>query len=404
MQPAARGRLRPLFVRECHNHERRPGARTTLKVHKPMLPAAPFPVISDHFDVSVTESSAAETAELEAWLAHASDALLYAGQEFLHFLAASCGGVPTTLIARRGGRIAGAFRYLRKTVPGVGTIINSLPWYGSHGACLLGTEPDPRVRRALLEAFRLRIEAADVISATVILTPAEEPYRQEYVDVLLPRLLDPRNGQITALPPDGPSLQHDLEFCFAQKTRNLARKACKQGFEELVSDDDWAWQFLHEVHVENMAAVGGKAKPREHFEAFRTHISPNRRRLSVAMLDGQPTAAMLLAGFNDTIEYITPVIKVEHRSRQPLSFLIMQGMLDAVRSGYRHWNWGGTWHSQHSLHHFKAGWGAADRPYTYIVCAPAAGLATLRSDAAAVAAAFPFYYIYPFDRLYDDPA
>ncbi|MCZ8441338.1 GNAT family N-acetyltransferase [Achromobacter xylosoxidans] len=370
-----------------------------------MLPAAHSPAISDHLGISVTESSEADTTELEAWLSQVPSTLLYAGQEFLDFLVAACGGVSTTLIARRGGRIAGAFRYLSKTVPGIGTIINSLPWYGSHGACLLDTQPDPQVRRALLAAFGNRIAATpDVISATVILTPVEESYRQEYIDALQPRVLDPRNGQITALPPDGPNLLHDLEFCFAQKTRNLARKACKQGFEEIVSDEDWAWQFLHDVHVENMAAVGGKAKPREHFDAFRVHLAPGRRRLSVAMLEGQPAAAMLLAGFNDTIEYITPVIKVEHRSRQPLSFLIMQGMLDAVRSGYRHWNWGGTWHSQHSLHHFKAGWGAADWPYTYVVCASDTGLATLRSDAAKVASAFPFYYVYPFDRLNHDPA
>lgn len=369
-----------------------------------MLPAAPSPTISDCRAISVTESVAADVPELNAWLAQASDALLYAAPEFLDFLVAACGGESTTLIARRNGRIVGAFRYLIKTVPGIGTIINSLPWFGSHGACLLGADPDPHARRALLSSVKQRIEATGIVSATVILTPAEEPYRHEYIDVLQPRVLDARNGQITALPLDGPNLLHDLEFCFAQKTRNLARKACKQGFEEVVTDDDWAWQFLFDVHVENMAAVGGKAKPRAHFDAFRAHIAPSRRRLSVAMFDGQPIAAMLLAGFNDTIEYVTPVIKVEHRSRQPLSFLITQGMLDAVRSGYRHWNWGGTWHSQHSLHHFKAGWGAADWPYTYIVCAPDAGLATLKSDATKVASAFPFYYIYPFDRLTDDPA
>ena len=40
-------------------------------------------------------------------------------------------------------------------------------------------------------------------------------------------------------------------------------------------------------------------------------------------------------------------------------------MQDAINSGFR-WNWGGTWKSQKSLHHFS-GWGAEDKPHTYLV-------------------------------------
>lgn len=55
---------------------------------------------------------------------------------------------------------------------------------------------------------------------------------------------------------------------------------------------------------------------------------------SIASLDGRPVAALLLLYFNRTVEYFAPVIEHEYRSRQPLSFLIWQGMLDAVHRGY----------------------------------------------------------------------
>ena len=109
-----------------------------------------------------------------------------------------------------------------------------------------------------------------------------------------------------------------------------------------------------------MSAIGGRAKPWGHFAAMRELIPAAWRQLFVTRLDGEPVSAMLLFRFNQTVDNITPVIRHEFRSRQPLSFAIWHAMLDAVRSGFRWWNWGGTWETQQSLHHFKRGWGAAE--------------------------------------------
>jgi lipid II:glycine glycyltransferase (peptidoglycan interpeptide bridge formation enzyme) len=142
--------------------------------------------------------------------------------------------------------------------------------------------------------------------------------------------------------------------------------------------------------------MGGQAKPWEHFVALRECLEPAQRSLSVAMLDGRPAAALLLLFHGRTVEYLTPVIRHEYRARQPLSFLIYHGMVDAAGRGMASWNWGGTWESQESLHHFKAGWGADDHPYVYLIHATDGALASLRQNLARWREAFPFFYLVPF--------
>lgn len=326
--------------------------------------------------------------------------LIYSSLEYRDFLVRAVGGKPTYLMALEdSGRVAGVLPYFELEAPGIGTVINSLPWYGSHGGCLVGGSAASQARRLLLETYRSQVEAANVVTATLTLSPQEEERAADYKAVLRHSVEDNRIGQMTPLPVQSDAVESELEAILLQKTRNLVRKARKQGFVLRERDDDDAWRFLFDTHVENLSAIGGRSKPWAHFVAMREALPERSRRLLLAELDGEPVAAVLLLYFNRTVEYVTPVIKHEYRSMQPLSFLIWNAMLDAVREGYRWWNWGGTWITQTSLHHFKAGWGAIDCPYRYCVVASESGLAALRHDRQRVADAFPFYYVYPFDQL-----
>lgn len=353
----------------------------------------------------VVKRIAAAPPDLGPWLAERPAAMIYAAPEFASALQAMVGGNLWFLIVRRNDAIAGMMPYIERTVPGLGRVVNSLPWYGTHGGCLLADPADDDARRTLLRAFRAATFDEDLLSATVILTSDETSHHATYAGILEPRDVDDRIGQVTVLPPAGPGLEDRLMTAIRQKTRNLVRKALNQGFAEVVTDEPWAWDFLHRTHVENMTAIGGKPKPMHHFTIFRETLPASWRRLSVAMAGDRPVAAMLLFSFNRTVEYITPVIKMEHRAEQPLSFLIWHGLRWAAERGYRLWNWGGTWRSQQSLHHFKAGWGAEDQKYGYLICAPGDAPQRLAAAMPRLAAAFPYYYLYPFDRLskHDSP-
>jgi len=331
--------------------------------------------------------------------------LIYATLPYGDFLERVTGAPIEILGVWTDGELRGAIRFARSYDPHIGIVVNSLPWWGSHGSAILDrSAPDAdAVRAAVLAGFRCVLDEIDPAAWTVVLLPEEEPHRPAYEAALRPTVIEDRIGQVTALPPDTGYSSDVLLGCFMQKTRNLVRKSMREGFVEHVLDTPWAWAFLAETHAENMSAIGGRAKPAAHFAAIRDCIPEENRRLSVAMDGDVPVAAMLTLAFAQTVEYFVPAVRVEYRARQPLTFLIFRGMEEAVRSGRRFWNWGGTWRSQNSLHHFKAGFGAEDRPYSYLVGTTPQGLKRIVENRPLLQTAFAYFYTYPYGLL-DDPA
>jgi hypothetical protein len=327
--------------------------------------------------------------------------LIYPYPEFIAFLERATDTEATIILAEDAGGAVGALTYLTREQPGVGRILNSLPWYGSHGSCVVdaaGRDADA-IRCALLLAFRKASDEIDVLSSTMILSHEEEAFRSLYERAIEPTTTDIRVGQVTKLPANIGKEGETLLATFEQKTRNLVRKSLKQGFEECVTDDPAAWDFLHRIHTKNIEALKGAAKPRGHFEMLRQALPPSMRRLSLAMDGDTPVAALLLLFGGRTVEYVTPSIEVGARPRQPLSFLIWNGMREAIERGFTAWNWGGTWVGQPSLHHFKAGFGAEDRHYSYLIRASHKGLAELRRQRPRLGVLFPYFYTYPFAQL-----
>ena len=69
--------------------------------------------------------------------------------------------------------------------------------------------------------------------------------------------------------------------------------------------------------------------------------------------------------FNKTVEYFTPADFIRHRRTQALALVIYEAMKDAMKKGYKNWNWGGTWLSQDGVYDFKKRWGTTEHPYFY---------------------------------------
>jgi hypothetical protein len=347
--------------------------------------------------------------ELSAFLAQCPERLIYYAPSYLAFLQEAVGGEYTVLCVRNGEDILGIFPYFRKADAELGTVFNSLPWYGSHGACLVHPEADQEaVRRKLLVAFAAKLAAeARLLSATVSLSPFEEIHASLYHEKLKPQATDSRIGQVLHLPAlssegwNARGMNNPLMTRMRQKARNCLYKGLRQGFTHQINDSNEAWDFLYSTHCENMAAIGGVPKQKEHLAALRRHIPSELRKLHLALLDGKTVAALLCFYYPPSVEYIMPVAKVEYRSEQPLSFLIHTAMIDAVQQGYNYWNFGGTWHTQKSLHRFKAGWGAADHPYSYFIMCSEWGMERIRQFGKELCSRFPNYYVYPFHLLED---
>jgi len=285
------------------------------------------------------------------------------------------------------GHIQAVLPLMAKDGP-MGTVLNSLPFYGSNGA-LVGD--DMTARAELLVTYQRLVQAPGIATATLI----ENPLAPVGADGLAYDLKDERIGQLTPLPAAGDE-KAALMQSFHYKTRNMVRKAEKLGVQVVV--DNEAMTFLVEVHEENMREIGGLAKSRNFFAALPQYFRPGYDYcLYVARLGGEPVAAILLFFFNQTVEYFTPVVRKEYRDTQALSAVIFRAMCDASAQGYAWWNWGGTWLSQEGVYRFKSRWGTKEMPYRYFTSVN--NHAILKASPAELLAWYPSFFTVPFSTL-----
>lgn len=321
-------------------------------------------------------------------------ALAYASLEFRDLLVRVLGATPHYSIALDGQRVRGVLPSFAATQPSLGTVLNSLPYYGSNGGCL--TDGDPAVARALLAAFRT-LEGELGCAASTLITSPLDPEVALYEEQLAPDLLDGRTGQLTTLPSPGDDPEEKLFALYDETARRNVRKARKSGVALSIEEGDGAFDFLHVTHDENIRAVGGLPKSRAFFTAVAEIIPDSMRRLYIARHEGRRIAALLVLRFGCAAEYYTPVIVESARPLQPLALLVHEAMIEAARDGYRYWNWGGTWRSQTGVYRFKRKWGAIDMPYHYFT--RVGDRSILRRSREELLSAFPGFFVAPFDKL-----
>lgn len=324
----------------------------------------------------------------ESFLLARPETLLYQSWRYQKLLIDLLGCSQQSLLALdKSDNVVAALPLMAMNGP-FGTVLNSLPFYGSNGA-LVGE--DPTARAELIATYRRMTLAPNVAASTLI----ENPLAPGGADGLPHDLTDERIGQLTPLPPKG-SEGVALMQSFHYKTRNMIRKAEKLGIEVDVDND--AMPFLVSVHEENMREIGGLAKSRRFFDALPQYFRSGKDyRLYVARLGGEPVAAVLVFLYNRTVEYYTPVVRKEYRDSQALSAAIFRAMRDAVEQGYAWWNWGGTWLSQDGVYRFKSRWGTRDLPYRYFTSVH--NPAILKASRAELLAAYPSFFTVPFSAL-----
>lgn len=316
--------------------------------------------------------------------------LLYFGLKFRDFLVDVTGGRPRYRVALEAGRVVGILPAMELCGP-YGRVLNALPFFGSHGAPLAET---PATKRALLADWATMVAEEGVAAATLIANPLEP---DEEPDGLSIDAMDYRSGQFTLLPSGGSPETEILAMIDGAARRNVAR-ARSAGI--IVGQEADALGFLEAVHRENMAAIGGTAKPPRYFTSIPERFSyGDEWRLFVARKDDKAVAAVLMLYANGTAEYFTPAITEEGRATQATALMLLEAMADAARRGMRAWNWGGTWQDQDGVFRFKRKWGAQTKPYRYFVTLREKAL--LSATPAELSAAYPFFYVLPFHLLSD---
>jgi len=322
--------------------------------------------------------SAEHEPAVAAFVSSHPEGLIYYTPAFRAYLLAVVGGQCHSRICLESGRVTGVMPVLVKDGP-FGRVLNSLPFFGSYGGVLSASAAAESALRA--EYDRL---AADVAAATWISHP--------FMESPAPRhdLTDERIAQWTMLPADG-----ELPATVESSARRNVQKAEAAGISVRESAD--ALPFLEKTHRENMAAIGGRAKPDAFFSQLSVMSYGRDWRLHVAEHSGQPIAALLTFEAATTVEYVMPVVQESARSLQPTSLILATAMASAAKRGMTRWNWGGTWLSQDGVYRFKKKWGASERRYHYFITLGEQTL--MQRTPAELSSAYPWYFTLPFDRL-----
>jgi Acetyltransferase (GNAT) domain len=331
-------------------------------------------------------SSPAEDEAWDAFVRQVVGGLAYYSSRYRDLLLDELGCEAEYLVAREGGEIRGVLP-LMWCENGADRVLNSLPYYGSHGAPIADSRA---AEGALIDAWNERAADSRTLAATMVANPFMDGTPVEP----LHDLTDERIGQVTTLPVEADKAQ--LLSLVESSARRNVRKAERAGIE--IDVDASAWPELHEIHRNNMEAIGGLAKSHAFFQAVTRHLRAGEDfQLWVARSNGETIAGLLVLHFSQVTEYFTPATRHQRRSDQPLALILVRAMIEAAERGSRLWNWGGTWSSQDGVYRFKRKWGADDRPYRYFVRVNAPSV--LDSTPEELVERFPHFYVVPFSAL-----
>lgn len=322
---------------------------------------------------------------------------------YLNLLSAYLNLEPIMISLSEVGEIIGLLPLFVRNGP-AGKVANSLPFFGSYGGCLVDPLLEKESRRGLkkrLIAGLLNWAREENISLVTVINHPFEEDSDLYISEIRPDFQDERIGQVLPLPQikDSDEAVERLMLKAHQKTRNMIRKGLRST-EVRVENNIEAFRFLHEVHRDNMEALGGHSKEWRFFQLVEERLVPEKEyMLYVGYVEDRHAAASLTLRYGGFIDYFTPAVRREFRSTQALSAVIIRAMQDASVSGYQWWNWGGTWLDQKNLYRFKARWGGQDRRYLYHikVLEDQRGFIEMGKDE--LLRSYPFFYTIPFSAL-----
>lgn len=268
-------------------------------------------------------------------------------------------------------------------------VYNSLPYYGSHGGIIADTVD---AEELLINKYNSIAMLDETVSSTLVGNPLSNSLPAK----VLCNYSDYRIGQITDISAQGGSATDNIMDRLESRARGSIRKAEREGI--VVEKDGSQLDHLANMHDDNLKSIGGLSKSESFFRLVPKYFSENDTfNLYIAKKADDVVAALLVFYFNGTVEYYVPAVKKESRSLQPMALILIQAMSEASERGHKLWNWGGTWCSQSNVYRFKRQWGAVDYNYSYQTYLNDDSLLSFSSQK--ILAAYPNYYVIPFDTL-----
>ncbi|HYK87180.1 MAG TPA: GNAT family N-acetyltransferase [Acidobacteriota bacterium] len=184
------------------------------------------------------------------------------------------------------------------------------------------------------------------------------------------------------------------------KIRYDLNKARKHGLAVSEELSQGRIQALYEIYRQNCVDHGIPLKPQSAIEFLLTRgIESGRVGCYLAFESSTLVAGLIIIWGPRTVSYYLPCSTVRGRAVQAGTLLIDWVMKEAGRRGIRFWNWESSPSIDSGVYRFKSKWGSIESDYRVYVRA-FTSVERLRSiGAAEIAHHYPFFFVYPFDRL-----
>ena len=304
------------------------------------------------------------------------------------------------IIALEKGEIIGAIPAFLKENKRNGSVLNSLPFFGSHGGLLVRSELDAstkvKTKRLLLDSFNALAKEKNCILSTIISSPFDSDI-SFYEDNLAYGYKDKRVAPIVEFRDGIKDAEHEIMYNIIEPSnRRAIRRPLKHGIAFEFSRD---FKPLFEMNNANISAKGGNVQPMSYFQNVHDLLRGEDYDLMYAKKEGNIIAGLLLFYFKNVVNYSVPAQRVEYSIEQGTSLLIYEGMKKAINNGYKYWNFGGTSESQQSLHRFKARWGTRDYPYYYYIIQHHNIDHILEMKPQDILEEYKWFYVLPFKEL-----
>ncbi len=157
--------------------------------------------------------------EINDYVSACPNSLIYSCPSFIDLISDHLEACPGWILAKNKSGISGALPFVQSKLGDLGTVFNSLPYYGSNGGVLQDVQDD-QAKRFLVEAYFDYAQSQNACSATLITNPLVLDH-EIYETTIKGFIRDERIGQITHLPEN---LGDELIMIFDDpRPRNIRR-------------------------------------------------------------------------------------------------------------------------------------------------------------------------------------
>jgi len=154
-------------------------------------------------------------------------------------------------------------------------------------------------------------------------------------------------------------------------------KAARDGLKAIVTNEQSAVNRFYNLHSQTRRRLGVPVQPRKFFDVFWKHIIKiNMGFVVLVYADSQCISAGLFSGFSRTLTYKYGASDETMLRLRPNNLMIWTAMQEAIKRGFRFFDFGKTDVHNAGLRNFKSGWGSIETPlfYSYFPVLPENGL------------------------------